>query len=132
MNFSGGCLCADLRYESALGPEESGYCHCTICRKSTGAPALAFASFPAHSFIYVKGEPSLFQSSLNGQREFCRKCGTQICFRESGEAKTVDVNSGTLDNPENAAPQFHIYTGNRISWFDIADQLPRHTHGPET
>lgn len=132
MSFTGGCLCSDLRYESELGPMETGYCHCSICRRSTGAPALAFASFPANSFAYLKGKPAVFQSSSKGQREFCRKCGTQICFRESGQAKTVDVNSGTLDNPESVAPQFHIYTDDRISWFDVDDQLPRHRNGPET
>ena len=132
MSFTGGCLCGDIRYESELGPVETGYCHCSICRRSTGAPALAFASFPAHCFAYIKGEPAVFQSSPAGQREFCSKCGTQICYRESGQAKTVDVNSGTLDDPELAAPQFHIYTDDRISWFDLADQLPRHRNGPET
>ena len=132
MTFTGGCFCGALRFQSDLKPVETGYCHCSICRRTTGAPLLAFASFPADSFAYVKGEPAIFQSSSKGQREFCTKCGTQICFRETGRAVTVDVNSGTLDEVELVAPEYHIYTGDRISWFEVDDQLPRYKNERET
>ena len=97
MQYLGGCFFGELRFRSTSGPVETGYCHCSVCRKTTGAPMLAFASFPIENFAYTKGEPRVFESSKHGQREFCGNCGTQICFRESEMAKTVDVNSGALD-----------------------------------
>ena len=108
---------------------EAGYCHCSICRKSTSAPAVAFASFLISDFSYTKGSPSVYQSSSTGQREFCSKCGTQICHRRINNPETVDVNSGTLDDMELVAPQFHIYIEDRVSWFEIDDQLPKHLQG---
>ena len=132
MTFTGGCFCGALRFQSDLKPVETGYCHCSICRRTTGAPLLAFASFPLESFAYTKGKPSIFKSSSKGQREFCSTCGTQICFREAGPAKTVDINSGALDEPEAVAPDHHIYTSSRVSWLELDDQLPSYENERKT
>jgi len=129
MIFSGGCLCGAIRYESIQKTTEAGYCHCSICRKSTGAPVVAFASFPEKAFTYIKGKPSIYSSSSSGHREFCHKCGTQLCYRETKNTETVDINSGTLDDPEMVKPEFHIYTNNAVSWLKIEDGLPRHPKG---
>ena len=129
MIFSGGCLCGEIRYESKQPAIETGYCHCSICRKSTGAPIVAFASFPEISFTYIKGTPSIYHSSLSGHREFCSKCGTQLCYRETNNAKTVDINSGTLDYLETVEPKFHIYTNDAVPWLNIGDKLPRYPEG---
>jgi hypothetical protein len=129
MIFSGGCLCGALRYESNHKPLETGYCHCTICRKSTSAPLVAFASFPIESFLYTNGTPSIYQSSSTGSREFCGKCGTQICHREIDTPVTVDVNSGTLDDISLVPPEFHIYTKDSVPWLEVNDELPRYSKG---
>lgn len=124
MAFTGGCFCTALRFRSDLNPVETGYCHCSICRRTTGAPLLAFTSFPVEGFSYTKGTPIIFKSSSKGQREFCGTCGTQICFREAEPTETVDVNSGALDELEAVAPDHHIYTSSRVSWLSLGDQLP--------
>ena len=129
MIYSGGCLCGCLRYESKQRATETGYCHCSICRKSTSAPVIAFASFPISDFSYIKGKPSIYQSSATGQREFCNKCGTQICHRGVDNPRTVDINSGTLDDMDLVAPQYHIYTNDSVSWLKVDDQLPRYPKG---
>jgi len=100
-----------------------------MCRKSTGAPVVAFTSFPESAFTYTKGEPSKYNSSPSGHREFCSKCGTQLCYRETVHTETVDINSGTLDDPEMVEPEFHIYTNDTISWLNIKDDLPKHSKG---
>ncbi len=132
MAYSGGCFCGELRFRSDAEPVETGYCHCSICRRTTGAPLLVFASFPVESFTYTKGEPQIFESSSKGQREFCGICGTQICFRESGVARTVDVNSGALEEINAVAPEHHIYTSSRVEWLEFDDQLPKYENERET
>ena len=124
-----GCLCGGLRYASYAPPLDAGYCHCRLCQRSSGAPVLAWVSFPADRFAYLKGEPKLFQSSPRGQREFCGTCGTQIAYREAEPTVTVDVNLATLDAPESVKPRCHIWTDSRIPWFDTADPLPRYAEG---
>lgn len=122
---NGGCLCGSLRYGVRAAPVDSGYCHCRLCQLSTGAPVLAWASFPASDFAYLKGTPKRYRSSARGLREFCAECGTQICYRGDG-SDHVDVNVGSLDEPASAEPRCHIYTASRIPWFDTADRLPRY------
>jgi hypothetical protein len=127
--MEGGCLCGALRYRVDAEPLDTGYCHCTMCRRSTGAPVLAWASVPAAAFAYTEGQPTVYLSSSWGQREFCAGCGAQICYRDQGSAetpKTVEINSGCLDDPAAAPPRHHIYDADRIPWFETADALPRY------
>jgi hypothetical protein len=129
--YEGGCLCGRVRYAARGRPIDAGYCHCRLCQRSSGAPVLAWASFPSEAFAYVKGEPTVYRSSPQGRREFCQRCGTQIAFRESG-APSMDLNVASLDEPAALPPEYHIWTGSRIPWFDLADDLPRHADaGPD-
>lgn len=129
MKYEGGCACGVLRYGCELDPGEAGYCHCRLCQKTTAAPVSAFASFPVEGFVYLRGEPAIYQSSPHGHREFCHHCGTQIAYRDSEAATTVDVNAGSLDNPSVFVPQFHIWCQSQLPFFKIDDGLPRYDRG---
>ena len=122
--FKGGCLCAAVRY-AASDPIDAGYCHCRLCQRSSGAPVLAWASFPTASFAYENGEVGSYRSSGHGVREFCRDCGTQLLFRDDRTPERIDLNLASLDEPAALAPEYHTWTVSRIPWFDIADELPR-------
>ncbi len=124
--IEGGCLCGALRYRSAADPTESAYCHCRMCQKASGAPVVAWTEFAAESFAYTKGQPAIYRSSPNAQREYCASCGSQILFRHSDTPDTVDINSCTADRPEALVPEYHIFCDSRMSWFETNDELPRH------
>jgi len=124
--YEGGCLCGALRFRADDRPVDTGYCHCSLCRRSTGAPVLAWASFPVGAFAYTKGSPAIFPSSDWGHREFCDRCGTQIAYRQTEAAKTVDLNVCCLDDADALPPQYHIFASDRIRWFDTAEELPRY------
>jgi len=128
--YEGGCLCGALRFRAAVRPIDTGYCHCTLCQRSTGAPVLAWASFPVDAFAYTAGRATRYASSSWGHREFCKRCGTQICFRETDGATTVEVNLGCMDDASAFSPEYHIHVDDRIPWFDTNDDLPRHA-GPK-
>src|SRR5918994_3276657 len=70
--------------------------------------------------------PARYQSTKHGHREFCSACGTQIAYRNSQNATTVEVNVGSLDDCDQVQPRYHIWCASRIPWFDIADNLPRY------
>ena len=40
-------------------------------------------------------------------------------------ADRVLVTVGSLDEPERARIDDHVWTKDRVPWFDVADQLPR-------
>ena len=123
--MQGGCLCGAVRYRLESEPFDVGYCHCTICRRATGAPVVAFGTVPFGRFL-VSGSPCRRRSTEFGERWFCRECGTQIAMHVDHQPDTIDFTIGSLDDPELVRPQFHIFFGSRIEWFDSADRLPRY------
>ena len=131
----GGCLCGSVRYELASEPFDCGWCHCRTCQLWGGAPALAFASVPTKDFAWTNGEDRVrwVETSSFGRRAFCSECGTPLQVRVDHQPETVDFPVVTLDDPDSAAPEFHIFWGSRIAWFDPTDGLPRHEKfRPET
>jgi hypothetical protein len=132
MNYTGSCQCGALQYSSSSSPVETGYCHCRICQKLSGAPLLPWASFETGAFNYTKGQPTVYQSSAYGQREFCAVCGSQIAFRDTEIGDTVEINVGTLDDPSQAIPTYHIWYDSRLPWFETKDDLPRHPRSVST
>src|SRR5437667_1732066 len=83
--FEGGCFCGEIRYR-AKSVFDSGYCHCSMCRRFTGCPALTWFSVPEHDFSLVSGVPKAFQSSATFTRYFCSTCGTHVFGRDSRTA----------------------------------------------
>ncbi len=123
----GGCLCGAVRYRLEGPPLHADYCHCRMCQRAAGAPVVAWGTWPADRFAWLRGEPRTFASSARGERSFCPSCGTPLTFVDPGDPATVDVTLASLDDPAAFAPQSHIWTMSRVRWLDIRDELPRYT-----
>lgn len=122
----GGCLCGAVRYRLRSRPVDAGYCHCRLCRRSSGAPVQLFAAVPRRDFEWLRGAPRSYRSSSFGERWFCGECGTQLCMQVDHEPDTTDFTVASLDDPVAIRPEFHIWTASRLEWFDTRDALPRH------
>jgi hypothetical protein len=96
-----------------------------MCRRHSGAPALAFVHFPVASFVWTSGEPSWYRSSRYAERGFCSHCGSTIAMREEILTDRVQVCVGSLDSPDRIAIDDHVWVAERIPWFEIKDELPR-------
>jgi hypothetical protein len=124
--IEGGCFCGAARYRVRNPPVDAGYCHCRMCQRSVGAPVVAWGSWPSDSFQWLTAAPATLDSSVEGRRQFCPCCGTQLLFWTTAEPEIVDVNLATLDDPAAIAPEYHVWTASRIPWFETADALPRY------
>ena len=69
--LTGGCFCKAIRYEARGTPCHETNCHCSICRRTTGAPLVSWFSVRSPDFRITKGEPTLFNSTEKGVRSFC-------------------------------------------------------------
>lgn len=123
--FEGGCLCGSVRYRATTPPIRGVICHCDMCRKHSGAPALAFVHFPVGSFEWVNAAPRWYRSSPFAERGFCPDCGSTLGMREEVLGDRVQVSVGSLDEPDRVHVQDHVWTSSRVSWFDTCDSLPR-------
>lgn len=131
--YTGGCLCGRIRYRATANPMTPSHCHCELCRKSSGAPFLSWASFLTRDFLFIQGVPARFDSSPIAFRQFCRDCGTQLTFQFLRSPDNIDVTLGSLDDPDAIRPADHIWTKRQISWIELADGLPRFAESrPET
>jgi hypothetical protein len=134
-NRSGGCLCGSVRYELKSEPYDAGWCHCRTCQLFSGAPAMAFACVPVDDWDWTSGADKVrrLRSSNFGHREFCGECGTPLRVAVDHQPETVDFPIVTLDEPDDVRPEFHIFFGRKVAWFDTADDLPLHEKfRPET
>jgi len=125
LNIEGGCLCGAIRYRSTVHPVRGVICHCSMCRKHSGAPALSFFHFPAESFTWVKGEPKRYRSSRYAERGFCPECGSILTMHEEVLDDRVQVTAGSLDHPEYVNPDDHVWTQDQLPWLNICDDLPK-------
>ncbi len=124
---TGGCMCSAVRYEAIGEPLEVGYCHCHSCRRHTGAPVVTFVMFEPDNVRFTGRKRSIYNSSLGVKRAFCGNCGTSLTWEGSYEGRPLcALQISTFDDPDSLTPTAHSFYPERISWFDIADNLPRH------
>ena len=124
---TGGCMCGAVRYEAVGEALDIGYCHCHSCRRHTGAPVVTFVVFDADKFRFTGQERSIYESSPGVGRAFCGQCGTPLTWEgDYGEHVIIEVYISTLDDPDAYVPDRHWFHEERISWFDVADGLPRY------
>jgi ribosomal protein S18 acetylase RimI-like enzyme len=124
--LTGGCFCGAVRYRITAAPLEVSHCHCSICRRTSGAPFVTWATIPTAAFALVTGAPRALRSTAPAERQFCEHCGTALTFRVLAEPQWLDVTVGSLDDPGTAEPDLHIWTQNQVRWLHIDDDLPRH------
>jgi hypothetical protein len=120
----GGCACGFVRYRVRGVPRDETICHCSSCRRSAGAPMVAWFTVAPGELVWTSGERLEHRSSDHGRRGFCPRCGTQLCFRSSRRPDEVDVTTASLDEPERVPPRDHTRTSSRLSWVKLADGLP--------
>ena len=129
-DLAGGCLCGAVRYRISGAPLMAALCHCTMCRRASAAPAVAWAMFHEAQVAFVRGKPATYASSPEASRGFCPACGTQICFTASYIPGLIDITIGSLDAPEALAPALHYWDSKRLPWVHFADDLPRFAEFP--
>jgi len=122
---NGGCQCGAVRYETEGEPVYAAMCHCSDCRASSGAPAVAWMAFPAAQVRIVSGELTTYEGKSGSQRQFCPICGTGLFFRnEATLPGLIDVQLATLDDPAALAPTIHVQCAERLPWMEELNDLP--------
>lgn len=130
MTFEGGCHCGAARYTVTGEPQHVSVCHCSDCRKSAGAPFVSWAAFQ-HTDFTSSGEISVYNSSGNAMRHFCAKCGTGLFYlNEDVLPGLVDIQTCTLDDPEQLPPALHVQHAEHVSWTETLAELPKFERYP--
>jgi hypothetical protein len=122
----GGCLCGAIKVRATGEPECVLYCHCSDCRKATGAPVSIFAGYSAEQVEIERGVPGSYESSPGVRRSFCGECGTPLSYEDERLPGEVYLHAGIFDEPELFRPKLHGWDSQRLGWLHISDDLPRY------
>ena len=123
----GSCLCKRVRFEIQGQLGAMSHCHCSMCRKATGAAFGTYAEVKIENLKIVSGAEVImrYRSSPGVERTFCARCGSTLQFVSEKNPGKVEVALGTLDDDPGIKVPRHIFVASKAPWFDITDGLPQ-------
>ncbi len=129
----GGCLCGGIRFEISGDLWDMCYCHCQMCRRAHGTPFGNFVAANPRDRQYTEGEELIarYQSSADGSRTFCSRCGSRLEFQNSRAPEETWIAVGTFDDDPGIRSTSHIWVDSKAPWYEITDDLKQHPEEPE-
>lgn len=130
--LSGSCLCGGVRYTVSGETQRFYHCHCSRCRKASGA-AHASNLFVRGSLEWQGGEELIVVYKVPEAERFavafCRDCGSRVP-RFIEKIGMAFIPAGSLDVEPATFPQARIFTGSRAAWSCDARELPEFSELP--
>ena len=124
--LAGKCYCGAVRYAVADAFVYAANCHCSNCRRTTGAAFKPFAGI-AHDRLSVTagGDRLLIFGEASSHDAHCGLCGS-LLYSVVRDGAFVHVAMGTLVDAPTIRPTAHIFVGSKAPWFTITDDLPQY------
>lgn len=127
---TGQCHCGAVRYEMPAETMHKALCHCSDCRRHSGAPMVAWG-LVGRDELNIEGETKEYASSEHGRRHFCPACGTALFYtNEQIFPGKIDVQIATLDDPNAIRPDAQIQLAERIGWMEQLESMPKFDRYP--
>jgi hypothetical protein len=124
--LAGKCLCGTVRYTVEDEFRYALNCHCSNCRRATGAAFKPFAGIERNRVRVTEGADDLLVFGVASAHDArCAKCGSLLYSVVRGGA-FAHVTLGTLVDSPAIRPTAHIFVGSKAPWFTITDDLPQH------
>src|SRR5215475_2943763 len=111
----GSCLCGGVRFEVTTPFLWANHCHCSRCRKHSGAFGGTQARVPREGFRLLDGEELIrvYRPEDGRVKAFCTVCGSSRL--------------GAFDGDPGVRPMAHTFVGSKAPWDDLPDDgLPRY------
>jgi hypothetical protein len=129
----GRCTCGAVRFTVADAFLYAVNCHCSGCRRTTGAAFKPLAGIAREELTLTQGADSLMifgDETAHDTR--CARCGSFL-FAVVRDGAFVHVALGVLEDCPAIRPSAHIFVGSKAPWFTITDALPQYEgHIPGT
>ena len=130
--ITGRCECAKVRYQVRGELKDFCHCHCTICRRFSGAAFASWGDVLRDEFSYVSGEENVrrYPFSDNSDSLFCGNCGSTLFVETKSDPHMVYLTMGAVDGDVVCPNGFHQFVGSKAPWFEITDDLPQYDGWP--
>ncbi len=126
--LSGGCLCGGVRFEVTVPLVLAGWCHCTRCRRRTGASGSPQARIAPGSLRVLAGEELLraYEPPDGFAKVFCSACGSSLWSQDPDDPAVISVRLGAFDGDPGIRPSYHQFVDDAPVWDTLPDDgLPR-------
>jgi len=124
-SLRGECYCRTVSFTVQDVFEYALYCHCSECRRRTGAAAKPFAGAKASALNIASGEDAIQRLGEEFRHHAsCSRCGS-LLYSLAREGAYVHVPLGALIDPPTITPQAHIFVDSKAPWDLICDGLPQ-------
>jgi len=128
--LSGSCLCGCIQYQVADAFRYALNCHCSQCRRATGAAFKPFGGIGVEQLRITAGaQPLQRYGDTAGHDAHCPRCGS-LLYSLVNNGTMVHVTYGTLMEAPTLYPTAHIFVDSKAPWFTICDDLPQHAGFP--
>ena len=127
--LSGRCLCGGVTFRVTRAFHRANWCHCSRCRKHSGAPAGVQGRVARDGFELLTGADLLtvYRPEGGAAKAFCRVCGSSLFGAAWPEGDEVAIRLGALDGDPGVRPQYRSFWDDRVGWDPVPeDGLPRH------
>lgn len=123
--IKGSCFCGQCGFEASGKLFDVLHCHCSNCRKLTGAAFSTYGGVSKNHFNWLcdPSEFREFESSECVTRYFCVACGTLIASIDKKEENTVYLCVGLLEPGTIIKPEYHQFVASKATWYEIKDDL---------
>ena len=121
MNGTGQCLCGAVTFEAKDVESDVHACHCSMCRRWNGGPALAVPV----GVVTLAGEANIrgYRSSEWAERGFCKKCGSNLFYFLMPNRYIIEAG---LFNEQDFKLESEIFCAGKPTWYEFAGGHPRH------
>lgn len=123
--YKGHCLCGAVRFSAEVPEKEIGCCHCGMCRRWGGGPALSVMTDGPPRFD-DEAALGVYRSSEWGERVFCKTCGSSILWR-SIDGKFQSMPAALFDGLEDFAFTMEIFVDEKPAYYAFAGERNRMT-----
>lgn len=103
------------------------YCHCSDCRRVTGAPVAAFAAFASSNVEFAPSTGKHMSINPGVSRWCCETCNSALAARFDYLPGMIYVPLGLLDQADTLPPQLHSHADQCLPWLRIDDIAERQT-----
>ena len=123
MAFEGGCACGAVRYRLTSPPMFVNCCHCRDCQRQVGSAFAINGLIETDRIEVLAGDiaPSRMPTDSGRPHDIyrCAACGTALWSDYGGRPALRFVRIATLDDPQAAPPDAHIFTRSKLPWVGL-------------
>jgi hypothetical protein len=132
ITINGSCLCGAVKYAVADEFHAAFNCHCSNCRRATGAACKPMAAIRFEKIALTQGQDDLliYGEPPGSHDVHCGRCGSFL-YSYIAENGNGHVAMGTMLDTPSIKPQFHMFVGSKAPWHEITDDLPQFEGFPE-